>query len=70
MLHWYASYKEPHFLDQIHVAQMFHALINEMNKYSEMFMHFHVVSDGHNQFQAAIGAFLDTLSALVRDMHT
>ena len=59
-LHWDASYKEPKHLSQYHGNQIFHALITATNEIGEIRIQFHVVSDGQDQFNAAIAAFIDT----------
>jgi hypothetical protein len=62
-LHWDASFKEAKHLCQIRGKPMFKALITATNQVGEVRMQFHVVTDGHDQFDRAIDDMLHTLNA-------
>ncbi|KAJ1626295.1 hypothetical protein T492DRAFT_878692 [Pavlovales sp. CCMP2436] len=60
VLAWDASYKE---LCKHKGQQVYFALITDTNELGEVRVQFHVVTDGHDQMEAAIKAFLATMRA-------
>jgi len=63
LLAWDASYKEAKRLAKHHGQQVYLALITGTNELGEVRVQFHVVTDGHDQMEAAIKAFLATMRA-------
>jgi hypothetical protein len=55
-----ASYKEAKHLAQFHGHSLFKALITVTNEHGAIRCQFHTVTDGHDQMESAISAFVNT----------
>ena len=59
-LSWDASYKETKHLCRYQGKAVHRALVTATNELGEVRIQFHIVTDGHDQMDNAVAAFLDT----------